>query len=1157
VDSAVLIGYFSKQKEGRAALRKLIRQGYGRTALIQKDLAGDIQVTGPFLHSLTFRVGVVACLFGGVTTLALLARIRWSSLPTLSHSVSLALVLGCAVLGAIATLIWLQRSRHGVESGVIVNHSRWLMPGESVLILQSPVDSLKHPMMLLRESGESHPALFVIHPKRERRIRERMRAVKLSSTQIQEHAQRHAAEQLVDSRPNRSVLLLKRLRQSQTWIRQVCADLSAATHLEQKTTPAADWILDNEYILESNTRDVLVNLPRRFYLRLPVLASAHYHGLPCIYGLAKDLVSHTDLRLDRENVLSFIEAYQSVRNLTIGELWAVPQMLRIALIEKIQSFAITALEDLRERQLADFWANRLIAANRHGANQLFMILAELAEAEPQPNPYFGAQLIGLLDDEDAALSPVRTWLKRTFKDPLYDLSLQEMNRQTQEQLSCGNAFTSLRQLALLDWREVFENISVVEQVLRRDPFGVYAEMDFATRDRCRRAIEELALAGSHNEEQVAHEAIELAKQAGNAAAADERRHHVGTWLIGEGRAELARRLACRETRRYRLLAWIYRHHTAFYLSAVGGFSLLVALPIVTFAFAAGGPVTVSPALYAGLVLFLLIPVSQLAIEVVNYLISRLLPPRTLAKMDFEEKGIPDAFRTLVVVPMMLVDIDTIRAEVENLEIRYLANKEANLFFSLFADYTDSPTPSNQDDSHLLETASALLTELNRRHGGERFFLFHRPRTWCQSEQQFIGWERKRGKLEELNRLIDGTRPETAASLVLVGDQQKLADVRFVITLDSDTQLPHGTARRLVETLAHPLNQPRFDAAGQIIAGTYTIIQPRVSLTLKSTNQSIFSRLFADALGVDPYTKAVSDVYQDLSGEGSYQGKGIYDVRAFSRLLSERFPEGWVLSHDLIEGAHVRVGLASDIELFDDFPEGYQSYSSRIHRWIRGDWQIAAWLLPKVPKPDGDWGKNPLSLLDRWKILDNLRRSLLPAASVGLLLLSWFISPRVAVIASMVVGLQLLIHTLNQPLTMATSRGGLKYLDLSKILHDLRRAAADAALLPHQAAVALDAICRALYRCLISRRNLLEWKTQASHWSAGRRKPLFVAELALATLFSTVVGLTIWQHHPGQSTAGRTLVGPLADSAAAWLVPEPAPGQRTASCAASGKGPPPA
>ena len=394
-----------------------------------------------------------------------------------------------------------------LSQGSCTDHARWLVSGESVLILQAPVESLQRPVALLRESSDIPPALFVMHPKRERRAEARGPEVKLSPAQILEHAQRHAREQQVDLRPQRTAELLKRLKQSRQWVRQVCADLTAASRLEQKATPAADWILDNEYILEGNARDVLLNLPRRFYQQLPTLASDPYRGLPCIYGLAKDLVSHNELRLDRENILAFIEAYQSVRTLTIGELWAIPQMLRIALIESIQSLAVTALADLRERQLADFWANRLIAANRRDANQLFAILAELAQAEPCPTPYFGAQLVGLLYDEAAALAPVQSWLERTLKTPLHDLNLREQNRQTREQLSCGNAFTSLRQLALLDWREIFEKLSRVEQMLRRDPSGVYPGMDFATRDRCRRAIEELARAAGQTEEQVAERVI--------------------------------------------------------------------------------------------------------------------------------------------------------------------------------------------------------------------------------------------------------------------------------------------------------------------------------------------------------------------------------------------------------------------------------------------------------------------------------------------------------------------------------------------------------------------------------------------------------------------------------------------------------------------------
>jgi len=1048
VGVGILVGYFAKQIDARKALQELARLGFTRTALLHKDAAGEMH------------------------------RVR--------------------------RFFW----RGGVEPAVLHDHARWLVSGEAVLILQAPVASLPLPVALLRESSDIPPALFIIHPKRERRIEARPPEVKLSPAQILEHSRRHAREQQVDPRPQRSAELLKRIKQARQWVRQVCADLGAASRLEQKATPAADWILDNEYILEGNARDVLVNLPRRFYQQLPALATDPYQGLPCIYGLAKNLVSHTELHLDRENILAFIEAYQSVRTLTIGELWAIPQMLRIALIESIQSLAVTALADLRERQLADFWANRLVAANRRDANQLFAILAELAKAEPQPTPYFGAQLVGLLYEEAAALGPVQSWLERTLKNPIHDITQREQNRQTREQLACGNAFTSLRQLGLLDWREIFEQLSRVEQLLRRDPAGLYAGMDFATRDRCRRAIEELARTAAVAEEQVAEQVIQLATTNRHGTAPDERASHVGTWLVGEGRAELARRLGCRETRRYLTLAWVYRHHTAVYAGSIGSFTALFFLII-----ACCIPAGIAPALGLGLLLVLLIPVSQLAIETVNYLLTRLLPPRPLPKMDFALTGIPDAYRTLVVVPMLLANSATVRAEVEKLEIRYLANKEANLLFSLFTDYTDAATISREDDSQLLQLASDCLTELNQRHGSAHFFLLHRERTWSTSEQKFIGWERKRGKLEELNRLIDGTRPETAPRLVYVGDPDQLADVRFIITLDSDTQLPHATARRLVETVAHPLNQPRFDAAGNILAGSYTIIQPRVSPTLQSTSASTFSRLFSDAVGIDPYTQAVSDVYQDLSGEGSYHGKGIYDVRAFSRVLSERFPEAWVLSHDLIEGAHVRVGLASDIELFDEFPQGYQSYSSRAHRWIRGDWQIAGWIFPRVPLPGGGRGPNPLSTLNRWKILDNLRRSLLPVASLGLLLTAWLISPKIGGLATLVVGLQLLFHPLAQPFTMATTRKGLKYFAPAKLLHDLIRATVDAALLPHQAAVALDAMARVGYRRLISRRGLLEWTAQATHWSAARRQPLFVAGLALGSLFSVAVGVTVWRVMP--------------------------------------------
>jgi cyclic beta-1,2-glucan synthetase len=933
--------------------------------------------------------------------------------------------------------------------------------------------------------------------------------VPLSPEQIQEHAQRLATDHQVDPNPQRNTELLERLEQARQWVHQVCSDLSEASRLEQSVPPTAEWILDNDYVIESNVRDVQLNLPRRYYQQLPALANKPYRGLPRIYGLARELVSHTDLRLDRENILAFIEAYQSVRALTIGELWAVPQMLRIALIESIQDLAASALTELREREIADFWANRLITANRRDPNQLFSILAELAATQPGPSPYFASQLLDHLYDEDAALVPVQSWLERTYHKPPSELNLREQNRQTKDQISIGNAFTSLRQLALLDWRRIFEQLSRVERLLRLDPSGVYPKMDFDTRDRYRRAIEEIARRSGQAEEQVAQRAIELASQAARDATEDDRSIHVGTYLIGEGRRELARLIRCHEGPRFRVLQWVYRQHSVVYFLGLSFFSAVFISLIVLH-----GLRGQTPGIRLVIALLLLIPVSQLALELLNYLVMRLLPPRALPKMDFKVSGIPDAFRTLVVVPVLLGDAETIRAEVEKLEIRYLANQEGNLLFSLFTDYTDSDQAHREDDERLLQAVTESLNALNHRYGGERFFLFHRDRTWSQSEQTFIGWERKRGKIEELNRLIDGTRPEDADRLVFVGDPDHLSDVRFVITLDSDTQLPLGTARRMIETLAHPLNQPRFDAAGRILPGSYTIIQPRVSPSLPSTSASPFSRLFADAVGIDPYTKAVSDVNQDLTGEGSYHGKGIYDVRAFSRVLSGRFPEEWLLSHDLIEGAHVRVGLASDIELYDDFPQDYLSYARRQHRWIRGDWQIAEWTLPRVPQPGGRRGPNQLSWFNRWKVFDNLRRSLMPVTSLGLLTASWLISSQIGWISTLVVATQLLFQPLAQPFTMATTRQGLKSFSFSKVAHDLLRTVADAALLPGQAGLALDAILRVWYRRLISRRGLLAWTSaQVTHWSASRRQPLFVASLGLASIFSGIVGWAVQRWMP--------------------------------------------
>jgi cyclic beta-1,2-glucan synthetase len=1034
---------------------------------------------------------------------------------------------------------------------------------------------LRLPLAVLRESGEIPPAIFVLHPQRESPTGDvSVPIAPLSTAQIREYVPHLARKHRLEPNPERTTELLKRLERSRQWIHKVCLDLAEAGRMGQSLPPTAEWLLDNEYIIESNMREVQLNLPRRFYKELPVLSDEPYGGMPRIYGLAMELVSHTDLRLDRENILAFIEAYQDAGQLSIGELWAVPQMLRIALIESVQNLATQAFAEFREHGNADFWANRLITANRRDPNQLFAFLAELATAQLSPSPYFASQLIDHLYDEEAASGPVRSWLERIFRKPLGDLNLREQNRQTKDQISIGNAFTSLRQLALLDWRQIFEELSRVERVLRMDPAGVYPRMDFETRDRYRCAVEELARGSGEPEIEVAQRAVEMAAQAGRGGARglagdaarhgagdgshqetaegprdtaqrelprDERAAHVGTYLVGGARPDLARLLHCRERLRRRAIQWVYHHHSRVYFIGLG-LSLALLISLVVWHGLRGQ----TPGVRLLIALLLVVPASQLSLEVLNYIATRLLPQRTLPKMDFETYGIPDACRTLVVVPMLLVDAEAIRAEVEKLEIRYLANKEENLVFGLFTDYTDSTLAHCDEDEPLLRLATENMEALNHKYGGEgdrRFFLFHRERRWSESERKFIGWERKRGKLEELNRLIDGTRPDDAGRLVHVGDPEDLSNVRFVITLDSDTHLPHDAARRMIETLAHPLNRPRLGGNGRVLAGSYTVIQPRVSPSLTSASGSPFSRLFCDALGIDPYTKAVADINQDLTGEGSYYGKGIYDVRTFSRVLSGTFPEEYLLSHDLIEGAHVRVGFASDIELYDEFPQDYLSYTSRQHRWIRGDWQIAEWTLPRVPRPGGRRGPNPISWFDRWKILDNLRRSLVPAANLTLLVASWLVSSQMAGISFIVVGVQIIFAPLVEPFTWATTRRGLKSFSLSKVRHDLVRAIVDASLLPHQAWLTLDAILRVGYRRLVSHRNLLEWTSaEVAQWNSPSHVRMFVSLLGLASVMGTAVGWAVERWRPSSLlAAGPWLALWLVSPLIGWLLtrrPEP-------------------
>jgi cyclic beta-1,2-glucan synthetase len=1102
----LLISFFSDEGEAESAFRELIAQGFHRVALLHNDEAGRLNI----------RERVWPRRLAGAVLGALAAGLLVWGIPRLNPQISLsgsqpyspALTLLGAIVGGFGGW-WVARlSEKRVDPRVLARHSGWVLPGEDVVYLQEPPDEMGRAVAILRESGETQPAIFPIHPDRGFRVRHPSDgAGPRPEGELRERAASLARRQSEISHRGGAPDLVASLKQVSEMLSQVRKDFAQAERLEQNVSVSAEWILDNTYIVEGHIQEVQRNLSQDFYGDLPILESGDYANLPRAYALAKEMVSLTDGRLDRDTIRDFLESYQEVQVLDTVELWALPLMLRIALIERLRGLVEQVSVRMREHEQADFWANRLLMTTRYDPNELFTTMASFAEEYPQPDGYFAAQIVGHLYDEEASLVPVQDWLERSLDSEMRQIILKEQSQQAAGQVSIGNAITTLRELSLLDWRGMFEGLSAVEAALSKDPSGVYAGMDFDTRDRYRRFVELVARRGGASEVDVAKTAVQLARR----EPEDLRKGHVGYYLIDHGTGELLAAYGARLEFRGRVIEAIRKHHTAFYISAVGITTLLIVGIFLTAALLdLSGP---NLALLLAAVLGLL-PASQLAGYVVNFLITRLIPPWVLPKRSFEEEGIPTEFRTLVVVPMILLDERTARWEVEKLEIRYLANPEQNLLFGLFSDFMDSEEPHEARDEGLLKVVAQGIQGLNERYGGDRFFLFHRERVWSETEGKYIGWERKRGKLMELNSYLVSKTAREGEEILHVGDPGLLDEVRYVITLDSDTQLPKDSARRLVETLAHPLNQPQYDGEGILRRG-YTVIQPRVTTSLPSATATPFSRLFNDPVGTDPYTKAVSDVYQDIAGEGSFIGKGIYDFQAFNGILAGRFPEETLLSHDLLEGAHVRVGLASDIELFDEFPPDYLAYARRQHRWIRGDWQIADWITPWVPGHEGHRVPNPLNLFDRWKIFDNLRRSLVSAGTAAMLLVAWIHSVGLGVAASALTGLVIFFNPLVQPFTWPASLAGGLGSSWEEFRHRVIRAVVEVALLPHRAAIDLDAILLVWYRRLISRKGLLEWTTaRVSLRQSEKERRSFVAQMGVVSLFALAVGLYLFLTMPG-------------------------------------------
>jgi cyclic beta-1,2-glucan synthetase len=974
-----------------------------------------------------------------------------------------------------------------------------------------------------------------------------LRAELFSSERLEQHAASLAAAQQVMQRRSARPSLGVRLKDNESVLLAAYRAIGAAVGEGRPITPAAEWLLDNYHLVEEQIREIRQDLPPGFYRQLPKLAEGPFVGYPRVFGLAWGYIAHSDSRFDPDSLRLFVRAYQRVQPLTIGELWAVAITLRIVLVENLRRAAARIVSGRAARQDADNVADRLLGLNGYAAEPDAL---DRRDATGRSLPAaFAVQLVLRLRDQDPTITPARRWLEErlTLQGTTADeIVHEEHQRQGTSNVTVRNIITSMRLLSDVDWPEFFESVSLVDELLRSD--SGFAAMDFESRDLYRRAIEQMARGSKQAELAIARAALSAASTP--AATEDngiaDRRRDPGYHLIGDGRRAFEASVGYR-TSLWSSVGRFRAREAGDYIAAIVLIAaIILSLPmIVLHSWGASG------SRLALLALLGLVPSIDAAIALVNRAVTRGLGATSLPGLALRE-GIPSHLRTMIVVPALLTTRAAIEEHIERLEIHFLASPDVELHFALLSDWTDASAEHAAEDAALLDIAVEGIARLNRLHGpapaGDRFVLLHRRRVWSSGQKQWMGWERKRGKLHELNQLLRGALDTT---FVHVGGRRPVIppDIRYVITLDADTRLPRDTARRLVGKMAHPLNRPRFDAAtGHVLEG-YAVLQPRVAPSLPTGREgSLFQRVFSGASGIDPYAAAVSDVYQDLFGLGSYAGKGIYDVDAFEAALADRVPEGTLLSHDLFEGTFARAGLVSDIEVVEDFPSRYDVAAARQHRWARGDWQLLPWILGRGDAAGDDRGSGTLPLIGLWKMSDNLRRTLSAPAGVTALLMGWLLLPTSAALAWSA----FIIATIAMPALLPVFTAIMPsraHITVRSHLRALRRDVWLAAMqtaflvtfLAHQATLMMDAIGRTLFRLLVSQRNLLQWVTAAqAHLSLRLTLPSAYRRMAGAVAIAAAGAILITYFRPANGWLAAPFLGlwALAPAVAVWISVSP-------------------
>lgn len=889
-----------------------------------------------------------------------------------------------------------------------------------------------------------------------------LRDVTLDTEKLRHHGEEIAKTHEISNNLKSPKILLNRVKENYKRLLKVYQYLNEKSRRRENLSAASEWILDNFYLIEEIAKETEVEISKKRLGKLQILDRGYLKGYPRIYIIALELISHTDGRLEKEDLIDFISSYQKQRVLSMTEIWSLPLMMRVALLEYLRYLADKIYDT---EQSWDEAENKAIL---EGKEQLVFLQKQFNNQKGIPSSSFLEHLIREWRRKSTVEEELQSWLEQRLLDlgiSLEELVEQEHFEQASRKITVGHAIVSLKKISRLEWDEIFESLSKVETILLHDPDEIYANMAQASRSYYRHQITSLAKKYQVTETRVARLAVGLAKEA---LQDKPRERHVGYYLIAEGKNKLISLLGGKGS-----LSVSKNKRGIFYVTAILAFMIISLFPLLNyFDRISDGNLLV----ILGVVLLALIPASEIGIFITNTLAASLIKPTHLPKMALRE-GIPEDETTMVVIPCLLPNRAKVEEMVSNLEIYYLANKETNLYFALAGDFPDAREASLEEDKEIIEAGLEEVAKLNQLYGDGKniFFFAQRERKFSNTQNQWTGWERKRGALLEFNQLLleEG---ETGYKTISPGFPQLMGKISNVITLDGDTRLTLGMAKKLIGTIAHPLNRGLVDEKKGVVKEGYGLIQPRIGIGIEDANQSIFTKLFAGVGGIDPYTTAVSDIYQDLFQEGIFTGKGIYDLKIFHHLLKDVIPQGSILSHDLLEGSFVRTGLVTDLELIDGYPSTYNSFATRLHRWTRGDWQLLPWLFPIIFLDKGKKLKNPLNGLSKWKIFDNLRRSLLPISQLLLMLVSFIWLPGNPLIPLSFALTPLILPLIND--FIQALRSAMPNYSLVSLRDGFYRFILLLAFLPHRAALLVDAISRTIYRLLVSRKFLLEWVTAA-------------------------------------------------------------------------------